>query len=126
MIGRGAWVRAWRLVSGRSPSCNRGTSPKNLGPRRGVGVLEFPLRLGMLYADVEYFGIKYLDAEFVDGKWYYERRIGEVYDFLFQDRVKLLNEPQDKPRHRKKILHAVRLFGVTRPMVTAHRWRAPT
>ena len=76
----------------------------------------------MSYADVMYLGIEYLDAEFVNGKWFYERSIGEVYDFLFQNRVKLLNQPQEKPRHGGGKRPAVRLFGDATPSVTALRW----
>lgn len=57
----------------------------------------------MLYADVEYFGTVYRDAKYVNGRWYFDRRLGRSSAFTFPSRVKLLNELQPQPRHRLKI-----------------------
>jgi hypothetical protein len=65
----------------------------------------------MRYADVEYFGVLYKDAEFLNRRWYFERRHGEVTAFKFQTRVKLLTEPSDQPRYRNKLRPRVRIFG---------------
>jgi hypothetical protein len=35
-----------------------------------------------LYADVEYFGKIYLDAELMDGVWFFENMFGGVYPFV--------------------------------------------
>jgi hypothetical protein len=67
----------------------------------------------MRYADVEYLGTMYRDAEFVNGKWYFEGLPGEVYSFTFQDRIKRLNDLQQTPRHKRSIAApGGRLFGV--------------
>jgi hypothetical protein len=66
------------------------------------------------YADVDYLGIEHCDAEYLNGVWYYERRIGEVYAFPQQSRVRLLNDLQVCPRHNMKVgCPPVRLFGMT-------------
>ncbi len=54
-----------------------------------------------LYADVEYFGIVYRDAELVAGTWYFQSPHAGLCAFAFQDRVKPLHEPQPQPRLRR-------------------------
>jgi hypothetical protein len=66
----------------------------------------------MLYADVEYFENVHQDAELVNGKWYFERRPGEVNLFALQAHVKVLSEPQSQPRHRQNVRPDVRIFGI--------------
>ncbi len=56
----------------------------------------------MTYADVDYLGIVYRDAEYINGLWYFQREPGEMHAFIYQERVKQLNPPQPKPRHRRK------------------------
>jgi hypothetical protein len=55
--------------------------------------------MGRLYADVEYFGSVYLDAELTDDEWHFEDWMGAVHPFALQDRVHLVNEPQLYRRH---------------------------
>lgn len=61
---------------------------------------------GSAYADAEYFGIEYRDIELVNGRWYFRRPLGRRSAFTFQSRVKLLNEPQPKPRYRTPLQRA--------------------
>ena len=66
----------------------------------------------MRYGDVEYLGIVYKDAEFVNGTWYFEQLPGEVYAFTFQERVKSTNDLQTTPRHRRNVpVPDDRMFG---------------
>jgi hypothetical protein len=53
----------------------------------------------VLYADVEYFGEIYLDAELVDGVWFFEDMYGGVYSFVGQRRVNPQNPPEPERRH---------------------------
>ena len=65
-----------------------------------------------LYADVEYLGRVYLDAEFHSGEWWFENFDGVLIPFLQRDRVKPVNEPQHRRRHPA---HQSGEFGPVRP-----------
>ena len=81
----------------------------------------------MGYADVEYLGIEHLDAEFINGAWYYERKLGEVYSFPNQSGVRPLDVIQDCPRHHQKFQDRA-LVGkasiFSRPGSMTHPFRA--
>lgn len=63
------------------------------------------------YADVEYFGAQYKDAECLNGVWYRESPLGEVHSFPEQKAIKVLNDPQPDPRHRHRTVPPrVRVF----------------
>ena len=53
----------------------------------------------MLYADVEYFGEIYLDAELVGCVWFFEDMFGGIYPFVAQHRVYPQNPPEPERRH---------------------------
>ena len=55
--------------------------------------------MSVLYADVEYFGEIYLDAELMDGVWFFEDMFGGVYPFVAQRRVNPQNRPEPERRH---------------------------
>lgn len=47
-----------------------------------------------LYADVEYLGSVYLDAELIENNWYCEDLCGVVHPFTVQYQVRPVNMPQ--------------------------------
>jgi hypothetical protein len=54
-----------------------------------------------LYADVEYFGTVYKDAEQVAGVWYFQDMNGAMVRFLVQWRVGVLSTPHPVPSWAK-------------------------
>jgi hypothetical protein len=52
-----------------------------------------------MFADVEYKGFVYFDAEFIKGKWYFESGDGIFQPFFTQEAVKLVTKPQNHRRH---------------------------
>ncbi|HZR66857.1 MAG TPA: hypothetical protein VFA85_17080 [Terriglobales bacterium] len=47
-----------------------------------------------MFADVEYFGTVYRDAELINGQWYFDRPLGGITCFALQRRVRPLHEPR--------------------------------
>jgi hypothetical protein len=53
----------------------------------------------LYYADVEYLGLVYLDAELKEDCWFFEDSNGGVFPFLMQTSVHAVNSLSSKPRH---------------------------
>ena len=70
----------------------------------------------ILYADVEYFGRRYLDAEFADGQWCFECFDGALVPFNIQSRVNAvttLSAWRRHPAHKSGHVCYVRADGST-------------
>jgi hypothetical protein len=52
-----------------------------------------------LYADVEYRGQVYLDAELMDGKWFFVDESKRFQAFRYQDKVIPFTQPVPAPQH---------------------------
>ena len=64
-----------------------------------------------LYADVEYRGQVYLDAELIDGKWFFTDRSKGLQAFRCQDKVIPFTQPVPEPQHLE-YWHAGRLLRI--------------
>jgi hypothetical protein len=52
-----------------------------------------------MFADVEYKGLVYFDAELIEDKWYFESGDGIFQSFFKQEAVKAVTTPQRFRRH---------------------------